>query len=261
MAIATPPRLKASTSTTLPLVPPDPDGARRNAPDLLAGFQWNGVYMLVAAGLLLVVAVFAGSSYLLSYYGYFRLPIESLGLSPLDIVDAGVRSVLLPLTTVPAALIASDPSRKLGVGVLTTAGYIVFLAYVAFANHFAAPSVILAQCAASVAIAGLVFAVRRGFGVQPAQRLVLGALVLLLLTSVPVVSGTLDAVQTASAKQSTLRIVTNVPILPGSTVAGGQFTNSNYILLRETDSRYWLLRLDNHYTYSIAKSDVLYVRY
>ena len=52
------------------------------------------------------------------------------------------------------------------------------------------------------------------------------------------------------------------PILPGSVAAGAVFSNSNYyVLLRETDSRYWLLRIDNQATYSIAKTDVLYIRY
>lgn len=55
--------------------------------------------------------------------------------------------------------------------------------------------------------------------------------------------------------------MTSSPILPGPTPAGGQFSYSNYVLLRETDSRYWLLRIDNHATYSLAKTDVLYVRY
>ncbi len=217
--------------------------------------------MLAAAGIFLAVDFFAGSSYLLSYFGYFRVPVEGLGLSAIDILDDGVRSILLPLTVVPAAFVAGAPSRKLGLGALTVGGYILFLAYVAFANHFASPLVVLAQCAASIVIAGLVFALRRGFGATPMQRLILVAVGLLLLTSVPVASGTLDASQTASAKQSTLRIVTSNPILPGASVAGGQFSYSNYVLLRETDSRYWLLRIDNHYTYSIAKTDVLYVRY
>lgn len=93
------------------------------------------------------------------------------------------------------------------------------------------------------------------------QRLLLVAVGLLLLTSVPVASGTLDANQEASIKQSTLRVVTRDPILPGAGAAGAVFSNSNYVLLRETDNRYWLLRIDNQSTYSIAKTDVLCIRY
>src|SRR5579859_2562977 len=261
MAIATRTQEKNSTNPTLPLVEQGPTALVADAPDLLAGFRWSGWSVLAAAGILITLVLFAGSSYLLSYFGYFRVPVDGLQLSVFDILDAGVRSILLPLTVVPAALVAGAPGRKLGLGALTLGGYILLLAYVAFANHFASPIVVLAQCAASIAIAGLVFALRRGFGASPLQRLVLSAVGLLLLTSVPVVSGTLDASQTASAKQSTLRIVTNDPILPGYTVTGGQFSNSNYVLLRETDSRYWLLRIDNHATYSIAKTEVLYIRY
>ena len=261
MAIATPPRTNTSTNPTLPLVASAPNASSSSGRDQLAGFRWSGRYTLAAAGIVIALAFFAGSSYLLSYFGYFRVPIGGLGLSAMDILDEGVRSILLPATVVPVAVVAGAPSRKLGMGVLAVGGYILFLAYVAFANHFASPPAVLAQCAASIAIAGLVFAVRRGFGGAPVQRLILGAVGLLLLTSVPVASGTLDAGQTASAKQSTLKIVTKDPILPGAAVAGGQFSYSNYVLLRETDSRYWLLRIDNHYVYSVAKTDVLYVRY
>jgi len=261
MAVATRTQEKNSTNPTLPLAEQVPAAVATDAPDLLAGFRWSGRNVLAAAGILIALVFFAGSSYLLSFFGYFRVPVEGLQLSILDILDAGVRSILLPLTVVPAALVASAAGRKLGLEALTVGAYILLLAYVAFANHFASPTVVLAECAASIAIAGLLFALRRGFGASPLQRLILSAVGLLLLTSVPVVSGTLDASQTASAKQSSLRIVTNDPILPGYTVTGGQFSYSNYVLLRETDSRYWLLRIDNHATYSIAKTEVLYVRY
>lgn len=262
MAISSPPRTKTLTGATLPLAELAPTLVLSDAPDVLAEFRWwSGRYLLAAAGILVALVFFGGSSYLLSYFGYFRVPVDGLGLSPLDILDEGVRSMLLPLSVVPAAFVAGAPGRKLGIGALTVGGYILFLAYVAFANHFASPVAVLAQSAASIAIAGFVFALRRGFGTTPVQRLVVGAVGLLLLTSVPVASGTLDASQTASVKQSTLRVVTRDPILPGSVAAGAVFSNSNYVLLRETDSRYWLLRVDNQATYSIAKTDVLYIRY
>ena len=261
MAIATQPRAKTSTDPAAPPVASAPGASLSIAPDLLAGFRWSGRYILAAAGIVIAIDSFAGSSYLLSYFGYFRVPVEGLQLSAMDVLDAGVRSILFPLTVVPAAFVAGAPNRKLGMGALAVSGYILFLAYAALANHFASPLVVLAQSAASIAIAGLLFGARRGFGDRPMQRLILGAVGLLLLVSIPVASGTLDASQTASAKQSTFRIVTSSPILPGASVAGGQFSYSNYVLLRETDSRYWLLRIDNHYTYSIAKTDVLYVRY
>ena len=261
MAIASPPRTKTHTSETLPLAESAPTVVLSNAPDMLAGFRWTGRYLLAAAGIFIALIFFAGSSYLLSYFGYFRVPVDGVGLSTIDILDQGVRSMLLPVSVVPAAYIAGAPSRKLGISALTAGGYILFLAYVAFADHFASPIAVLAQCAASIAIAGFVIALRRGFGSTPVQRLLIAAVGLLLLISVPVASGTLDASQKASVKQSTLRVVTRDPILPGAVAAGGVFSNSNYVLLRETDSRYWLLRIDNQSTYSIAKADVLYIRY
>lgn len=261
MAVAATPMNESAANTIAAPAESLPNVTTREVVDLLADIQWNGRSLLVLAAILVSAVFIAGSSYLLSYFGYFRVPVDGLGLSVLNVLDEGMRSILLPLTVVPAAFVAGAPNRKLGVGVLAVAGYILFLGYVAFANHFASPLVVLAQSAAAIAIAGLVFAVRRGFGDSPLQRLMLGAVGLLLLTSVPVASGTLDASQTASAKQSTLRIVTSNPVLPGATVSGAQFSYSNYILLRETDTRYWLLRIDNHFTYSIAKTDVLYVRY
>ena len=93
------------------------------------------------------------------------------------------------------------------------------------------------------------------------------AVVVLLLISIPVATGTLEAAQVAGTKSSTLRIVANAPILPtnaspvGSFLTGGQFTFNNYVLLRESDTRYWVFRIGDHYTYSIPKSEVVYIRY
>src|SRR4029077_17885551 len=113
-----------------------------------------------------------------------------------------------------------------------------------------------------LAIAGVVFALRLGFGKTQTQRLIVAALGLLLLISIPIASGTLDASQKAGAKITTLRIITSAPILPSAApAAGGQFTYANYVLLRESDTRYWLFRVGDQYAYSIAKSDVLYIRY
>ncbi len=261
MAIATPPRIKTSTNPTDTPPTSTPGNSSGESRDLLAGLRWTGQRMLAVAAVLIALDVFAGWSYLASYFGYFRVPVEALGLSAGEILAQGARSMLLPLTVIPIAFVAGAPSRKLGLGALAVGGYILFLAYLAFANHFASPPAILAQGAASIAIAGSVFALRRGFGRSPLQRLFLAAVGLLLLTSIPIAHGTLDASQKASAQQSTLRIVTHDPILPDSVAAAGHFSYSNYVLLRESDSRYWLLRIGSHYVYSIAKTDVLYVRY
>jgi hypothetical protein len=265
MAIATPHRTKTLTAPTiaLPSTPTETTLERTPAAsqDLLAGLRWNGSRILAVAMVLIAVDASAGWSYLASYFGYFGLPVEALGLSPGEILAQGASSMLLPLAIIPAAYVAGAPSRLLIPGLLTVGGYVVFLAYVVFAGHFVSLPTILAQGAAAIAIAGAVFGIRRGFGRTAATRLILAALGLLLVASVPVASGTLDAGQKASAKQSTLRIVTSDPILPGSTVTGGQFSYSNYVLLRESDSRYWLLQTGNQHIYSIPKTAVLYIRY
>ena len=214
----------------------------------------------MAGAVLVVMDVFAGWSYLASYFGYFRIPVEGLGLGLPEVLAQGVRSILLPLTVI--VLAASAPTRKLRPAALAVLGYLVFLAVVALGNHWASPGSVAAQLAASLAIAGIVFALRLGFGRTQTQRLIVGAVGLLLLISIPIASGTLDASQKAGTKTSTLRIVTNTPILPNAAPAtGGQFTYTNYVLLRESDTRYWLFRVGDQYAYAIAKSEVLYIRY
>jgi hypothetical protein len=213
------------------------------------------------AGVVLVVMdVFAGWSYLASYFGYFRIPVEGLGLGLPEVLAQGLRSILLPLTVI--VLAASAPTRKLRPAALAVLGYLVFLALVALGNHWASPGSVAAQLAASLAIAAVVFMLRLGFGRTQTQRLIVGALGLLLLISIPIASGTLDASQKAGTKTSTFRIVTRTPILPNAPPSTtGQFTYANFVLLRESDTRYWLFRVGDQYAYSIAKSDVLYIRY
>ena len=260
MAITTPPRSKASTTSTS-----TPEAFASTAPasplpDLLAGLRWGTHELLIATAVLVVMDIFAGWSYLASYFGYFRVPVEGLGLGFPEVLAQGLRSILLPLTVV--VLAASAPTHKLRPAAIAVGGYLLFLAVVALGNHWASPGAVAAQLAASVAIAGVVFALRLGFGRTQAQRLVVAALGLLLLISIPIASGTLDASQKAGIKVSTLRIVTNTPILPSAAPSTtGQFTYANYILLRESDTRYWLFRVGDQYAYSIAKSDVLYIRY
>jgi hypothetical protein len=259
MASATPPRSKASSSPSTPEASASTDPASP-LPDLLAGLRWGTRELLVATALLVAMDVFAGWSYLASYFGYFRVPVEGLELSFPEVLAQGLRTILLPLTVI--VLASSAPSRKLRAAAIAVGGYLVFLAVVALGNHWASPGAVAAQLAASLAIAGTVFALRLGFGRTIGQREVIGALGLLLLISIPVATGTLDATQKAATNTSTLRIVTNTPILPSAAPAtGGQFTYANYVLLRESDTRYWLFRIGDQYAYSIAKTEVLYIRY
>ncbi|HEY4914991.1 MAG TPA: hypothetical protein VIJ91_13855 [Candidatus Dormibacteraeota bacterium] len=261
MSIANLPRSKASInpSPTTPeaFAPTDPASP---LPDLLAGLRWGTRELIVAGAVLVVVDVFAGWSYLASYFGYFRIPVEGLGLGLTEVLAQGLRSILLPLTVI--VLAASAPTRRLRPAAIAVVGYLVFLAVVSLGNHWASPGSVAAQLAASLAIAGVVFVLRLGFGRTQTQRLIVGAVGLLLLISIPIASGTLDASQKAGTKTTTLRLVTSTAILPSAAPStSGQFTYANYVLLREGDTRYWLFRVGDQYAYSIAKTDVLYIRY
>ncbi|HEY8863197.1 MAG TPA: hypothetical protein VIO37_03380 [Candidatus Dormibacteraeota bacterium] len=259
MAINNPSRSKASSTNTTTSRAFASTAPASPLPDLLAGLRWGAREFLVAAAALILIDVFAGWSYLTSYFGYFRIPVEGLGLTMPEVLGQGLRSILLPLTVVFFSALA--PARHLRQGAIAIALYLLFLAAVALGNHWASPGSVVAQLAASVALGGLVFAIRLGFGKTRGQRLVMGAIGLLLLISIPIATGTLDATQKASAKDTTLRIVTNTPILPNESPSNGLFAASTYVLLRESDTRYWLFRIGGQNAYSISKSDVLYIRY
>ena len=227
--------------------------------DLLVGFRWGAREALAAAVVVVVVDVFAGWSYLASYFGFFRIPVEGLGLGFTEVLAQGLRTVLLPLTVVVAAAIA--PGRQLRPAAIAVGVYLLVLAAAALAIHWGSPGAVLVQLAVAVVAAAIVFGLRLGVGAKPTERMLIGAAGLLLLISVPVASGTLDAGQTAGAKTTTLRVVTASPLLPSAVPANGQYDYNNYVLLRENDTRYWLFRIGDHYAYSIAKTEVVYIRY
>ena len=255
--IATAPRTKASSSSApISKAPTDKAGA---LPDLLAGVRLGAREWLAAAAVLVAVDLFAGWSYLVSYFAYFRIPSEAVGLSVPEMLGQGLRTVLLPLTVVVVA--AAAPGRRLRQAGLAVAVYLGVLLLVAIADRWASAGAILVQLAAAIAAAGIVFGMRLGVGRKPIERLLIGAAVLLLLLSIPVASGTLDAAQAASARATTLRIVTSAATLPSAVPAGGNYLYTNYVLLRENDSRYWVFRIGDHYAYSIPKLEVIYIRY
>ena len=261
MSIANPPRGKAgSLPDSVPAVHA-PTAGSTPAPDPLAGLRWGVHEVMVIAAAVIALDVFAGWSYLVSYFSYFRVPVDGLGVSAADVLTSGLRAMALPLVVLPVAVFAAAPARELRAAALAVAGFVALLAYLAFVTQSVSGPAILAQVAAAAAVAALVFAMRRGYGGSPMQRLIVAAVALLVFISIPVATGTLDAGQRASAKQTTLRIVTRDLVLPDGVAAGGAVTYSNYLLLRESDSRYWLLRIGDRYAYSIAKSAVLYIRY
>jgi hypothetical protein len=226
---------------------------------LLAGLRLGARELLAAAAVLVIVDVFAGWSYLASYFLYFRIPTEGVGISLPEMLGQGLRTVLLPLTVIVVA--AAAPGRRLRNAAIGAGVYLLFLTAVALVTHWASPGAVLVQLAGAVVTAAIVFGMRMGIGGKPIERLLIGAAGLLLLVSIPVASGTLDAGQTASAKLTTLRVVTTSPLLPSAVPAGGSYIYTNYVLLRENDTRYWLFRIGDHYAYSISKGQVVYIRY
>src|SRR6202171_1366790 len=165
MSIATPQRSKASSNPVPPTTIHEAFASTDPAsplPDLLAGLRAGTRELLIAGAVLVILDVFAGWSYLASYFGYFRIPVEGLGLGLPEVLAQGLRSILLPLTVI--VLAASAPTRKLRPAAIAVLGYLVFLALVALGNHWASPASVAAQLASSLAIAGVVFLLRLGFG-------------------------------------------------------------------------------------------------
>ena len=254
-------RSKASSSN-LPTSTPEADAPAapaRPLPDLLAGLRLGARELLAAAALLVIIDVFAGWSYLASYFQYFRIPTEGLGLSLPEMLGQGLRTVLLPLTVIVVAAVA--PGRRLRNAAIGVGVYLLFLALVALITQWASPGSVLVQLAGAIVTAAIVFGLRMGIGAKPVERILIGAAGLLLLVSIPVASGTLDAGRTAGVKSTTLRVVTTSPLLPSAVPAGGNYIYTNYILLRENDARYWVFRIGDHYAYSISKGQVVYIRY
>lgn len=259
--ITTPTRSKASSSNlpTSPLEARTPTVPASPLPDLLAGLRWGTRELVVAAAVLVAIDLFAGWAYLASYFGFFRVPVESLGLGFQEVLAQGLRTILLPLTVIAVAAVA--PTKRLRQAAIAVGVYLLFLAIVALTNHWASAGAVVIQLAASIVAAGIVFGLRLGVGGKAPERLAIGAAGLLVLLSIPVASGTLDAAQTSATRSTTLLLVTSSPVLPSAVPAAGAYQFNNYVLLRENDTRYWLFRIGDHYAYSIAKTEVLYIRY
>jgi hypothetical protein len=228
---------------------------------LLAGLRWGAREAAVAAVALILIDIFAGWSYLASYFSFFRIPTEAVGLTWPEVLGQGLRTVLLPLTVIVVAAVAPARNRNLRPGAIAVGVYLLVLVFVAIANHWASVGAVLVQLASAVAAAGIVFGMRMGIGRKPNERLLIGIAGLLVLISTPIATGTLDAGETAASKTTSLRIVTTSPVLPSAVPSSGNYTYTNYVLLREGDTRYWVFRIGDHYAYSIPKSEVVYIRY
>src|SRR5258708_17219720 len=172
MTTTTPPRSRASPTTSTPeafasTAPASP------LPDLLAGLRWGAREYIAAVAALVLIDIFAGWSYLSSYFGFFRIPVEGLELSMPEVLGQGLRSILLPLTVVFFSFLA--PSRHLPQGAAAIGVYLLFLAAVPLATHRPSPGSVAAQLAASIAIGGPVFPFSLGLGHHPAHCRSIGA--------------------------------------------------------------------------------------
>src|SRR5207302_62663 len=98
-----------------------------------------------------------------------------------------------------------------------------------------------------------------GMEISPSEILLQGVHSLLF----PTAFGIIDAGQQATATRTHFVLTTNANVgLPGGTTSGNTVEYRNFVLLRETPTRYWMMRLGLATdVYSVAKDQVLYVRY
>src|SRR3981081_2054345 len=99
MAISASARRKAST-TARPTPTSEALSSAHRArplPPLLAGLRWGAQGLLAPAAVLVAIVLFAGWSYLATYFAYFRVPVESLGVTIPEGLAAALRSLALPV--------------------------------------------------------------------------------------------------------------------------------------------------------------------
>jgi hypothetical protein len=259
-----PPRQRVSAVPTPPEMPLQP-ALPAAGPDLLVGFHLRSRQLLFAGGAVLVAILVAGWLYLGTFYGFFQVSLGGLGISLPEVLLLGARLLVFPLAAAPVAYLAAAPRIRPPIAATAILAFALVTAYVAVVDHLAAGADVLVQMAAMLVVAGVVAGLRRGFGVLPWQKLLLAGVGLLLLVSVPVAYGTGEARDLRAIKTSSTRVIAAHTLGLPDEVANrdaGIFTYSGYLLLRESDSRLWLLRTSgNHFVYAIDKKDVLYIRY
>src|SRR5579859_3668452 len=132
--ISTSPRRTASSIPTSTSEAETPTAPASPLPDTLAGLRWGTREVVIAIILLIAIDVFAGWSYLASYFGFFRVPVEGLGLTFQEILAQGMQAILLPLTVIVVA--SGAPRRRLAAAAVAVGAYLVFLAFVALFNRW-----------------------------------------------------------------------------------------------------------------------------
>jgi len=216
---------------------------------------------------LLGAAVFflAGWLYLTAYFSFFHMPVQGVEVSPPEILLQGVHSLLFPLAVVlPVFFLRVYARRLLLLFLLMVAGSAALLALLALAFRWYSATDVIVQTAAILWIGLAVLAMQQGFGRDNRfHRLILAGAALLLLVSLPTAFGIIDAGQQATTSRTTFVLATNQDLgLPGGTKVGNLTEYRNFVLLRETANRYWLMRVGlASKVYSVAKSQALYVLY
>ena len=218
------------------------------------------IVLLGAAGFFL-----AGWLYLTAYFSFFHMPVLGMEISPSEILLQGVHSLLFPIAVVlPVFFLRVYARRLLLTFVLLVAGSAALLALLALAFRWYSATDVIVQTAAVLWIGLAVLAMQQGFGRDSRfHRLILAAAALLLLISLPTAFGIIDAGQQATATKTHFVMAANANVgLPGGTTSGNTVQYKNFVLIRETPTRYWLMRLGlASDVYSVAKDQVLYVRY
>ncbi len=250
----------------LPHSAPQPEEPTKQAAEGAATpFAWWSREVILAGTVIAGLCLLEGWLYVRSFYAFFHIPTEGLNVNAQEVLFQGAHSVLFPLIVVPIAFFLRLYARRMFLlGVLAVAGCAAVLAYVAGALRWYSAMDIMVQTAAVLWIGLAVLAVQRGFGKDnPLQRLLLAGAALLLLVSMPTAFGTIDAGQKATSKKTHYLMVSTHDLgLPDATKAGSLIEYRKFVLLRETGSRYWVMRLGRATdVYSVAKAEVLYIRY
>ncbi len=207
----------------------------------------------------------AGWLYLTAFYNTFRMPLSGLEISPAEILLQGAHSLLFPMAVLlPLFFLRIYARRLLFVFLLMVAGSALLVGLLAFAFRWYSVTDVIVQTSAILWIGLALLAIQQGFGRKSrVHRLVLAGAALLLLVSLPTAFGIIDAGQQATSTKTHFLLVTSQDVgLPGAAKVANRIEYRTYALLRETDSRYWLMRVGQaNEVFSVAKSQVLYVRY
>lgn len=225
-------------------------------PHPLAGFQLTPELLLVAVGVI-VGLLLEGWLYVIAYYGFFHLPTEGLDIGLAEVLTQGAHTLLFSLVAIPAAFYLRPYARtSFAVSLVAMVGLALCLALVAWLARWYSNNDVIVQTAAVIWVGMTALAmltkVRRG--TWKARFLMAAALLPALL--IPYGMGTLDARQRLTSPH--LVLVSGHDLgLPGGIQQGTRTEYGGYVLIRETPTRFWLLRADRPTEiYSISKSDV-----